>query len=77
MSTEFAFFSTALMILLYLAGVAAVVVIGVCVLPSVTRRRTRRRRRPAESEEAYLLRSPANAERLLASIDRLESGGQS
>ena len=26
-------------------------------------------------ETAYLLRSPANARRLLASIDRLESGG--
>jgi antitoxin YefM len=26
-------------------------------------------------ETAYLLRSPANAQRLLASIDRLESGG--
>ncbi len=28
-------------------------------------------------ETAYLLRSPANARRLLASIDRLESGGGS
>jgi antitoxin YefM len=26
-------------------------------------------------ETAYLLRSPANARRLLASIDRLENGG--
>jgi antitoxin YefM len=28
----------------------------------------------AEREAAYLLRSPANARRLLASIDRLEAG---
>lgn len=42
MSAEFAFFSTALMVLLYLAGVAAVVVIGACVLPSVIRQRPRR-----------------------------------
>jgi antitoxin YefM len=28
-------------------------------------------------ETAYLLRNPANARRLLASIDRLESGGGS
>jgi Flp pilus assembly protein TadB len=60
MSTEFAFFSTALMILLYLAGVLAVVVIGACVLPSVIRQRPRRAQRAAKH------RQPDPAERKAA-----------
>jgi hypothetical protein len=40
--TEFGFFATALMVLLYAAGVLAVVVIGACVLPSVIRQRSKR-----------------------------------
>ncbi|HEY2089562.1 MAG TPA: hypothetical protein VGH54_26510 [Mycobacterium sp.] len=71
--TEFGFFATALMVLLYAAGVLAVVVIGACVLPRVIRQRPKRVE-AAESETAYLLRSPANARRLLASIDSLENG---
>lgn len=60
MSTEFAFFSTALMVLLYLAGVLAVIVIGACVLPSVIRQR----RRPAQRTAKH--RQPVAAERKAA-----------
>lgn len=48
MSTSFAFFATALMVLLYLAGGLSVVVIGACVLPSIIKRRPKTARQSAK-----------------------------
>jgi Flp pilus assembly protein TadB len=48
---SFAFQSAAIMVLLYLAGVAAVIVIGACVLPSVIRQRPRRVQRAAKHRQ--------------------------
>lgn len=61
MSTEFAFFSTTLMVLLYLAGVLAVIVIGACVLPSVLRQRPRRVQRAAKHRQPDLVERKAAA----------------